>query len=98
MLTVESKTVEGRIYFFESLGFLTEEHFKKGLFVGVPCVRVDTLDFGKDGDSWKIIIEDCDHPELVESYKIWGYNGLTRFLGACGIVSINLKVHVAVKI
>ena len=98
MLTVNSKSNPRRIYFFESLGFLIPEHFKKGLFVKVPCEVSEISDFGRDTKLWEEILMDCDYPELYESYKMNGLYGVFTLLNVFGCSGENIRVHIALKI
>ena len=98
MLTINSISNPKRIYFFESLGFLIPEHFKKGLFVKVPCEVIETSVFGYDTKLWEEILRDCDYPELYESYRMNGLDGVFTLLKVFGCSCGTIRVHIALKI
>ena len=99
MLTSRSKTDKGKIYFFESLGFINENHIEKGTFNGipgklestllVPSIRNPHLNVVQD---IKRILDDCAHPGLNAAYES-GNDSLANFLKASGVFDDYIHIH-----
>ena len=99
MLTIRSITETDTRYFFESLGFVTPEHMKKGLYVGVSCNLEHTLLVSapvpvaeSESSTLRKIIQDCAHPEVRAAYDV-GPEVFFKYLNACGIFEAPYRIH-----
>jgi hypothetical protein len=104
MLTLNSKTNNDRIYFFESLGYITSKHLKEGAFVKIPSILETTIVMNTPNptqdnkDLLSDIIRDCNSLELNFAYDIKGFYGVYRFLKTQGVFELPYKIHTLKKL
>ncbi|MGV8086302.1 MAG: hypothetical protein ACP5N1_01600 [Candidatus Woesearchaeota archaeon] len=105
MLTINSKTDKNKIYFFESLGYITPEDLLKGYFSGIPGKLESTLELPspnpleKDEEKLIKIINDCDLAEInVAHSKADGFCAVYYFLKTKGVHRLPYNIHTLTKI
>jgi len=92
---IASIAVEGKGYFFTSLGFITAEHLKQGLFIGnrrsdlTKKLSVPKIEFGRVNVDIMEVVDDCDvisgsnycGPELQVAKEL-GSESFLRYMDA----------------